>query len=487
MSYKGNDLDLRGTSVASLRDNGTEDAGMPGAWPPHPDIVRDMGHDGGRDMVRDGGRDMGRDAPISVDQTVMEVSNAAYDAAAFHGARDVGLPHLVYALTRVEPAREVLEMHGVRTAELRRDAAAAIAETEPGAGPGSRVPRSSVELENVLRRAASRAGQDSVPASVHDVLRVLVTYGRETPATVLLLGAAADPDQLQRWAAEPVPGPQPGPGAALREPGVVLQLMGRLDAMEHRIGALVADVAADRKALLDLVAEIQQEMRARPVPSHAENSAAIATIADRLEETNRAVAQLGERFEAIRAFSPEENADLGGRLSALEGRLAEQPAAIAHAVNIMLGERKSDAEPSPQPPPDTEHMGALGERLSSVEDLLRGQTERMQEAAKLQERDLGEIFEALVKLGTNQQTLASNLEAWRLDSSGDISIVSNRLERLERAVAPQPAPPRPKPAVAQSNTGEPREKTIKRWRVLPATWREDAAALRDSLRRPAKT
>jgi hypothetical protein len=120
-----------------------------------------------------------------------------------------------------------------------------------------------------------------------------------------------------------------------------------------------------------------------------------------------------------------------------------------------------------------------------VEDLLRGQTERMLEATKTHERDLGEVFEALVKLGTNQQTLASNLEAWRLDSSGDISIVSNRLERLERSLVPPPATPRPQAAVPHS--GAPREKAIKRWRVLPATWREDAAALRELLRRPAKT
>ena len=136
------------------------------------------------------------------------------------------------------------------------------------------------------------------------------------------------------------------------------------------------------------------------------------------------------------------------------------------------------------PLPDTGNP--LADRLAAVEDLLRGQTERMQEATKLQERDLGEIFEALVKLGTNQQTLANNLEAWRLDSSGDISIVSNRLERLERAVVPPPAPPRPQ-ATVPPERGVPRERASSGGGVLPATWREDAAALRDSLRRPAKS
>ncbi len=207
-------------------------------------------------------------------------------------------------------------------------------------------------------------------------------------------------------------------------------------------------------------------------------------MSEKLEETNRAVARLAERFEAIRVFSPDDNGDLGGRLGALEGKLAEQPSAIANAVGIMLAERQPGADAASQPAPDTGNP--LADRLAAVEDLLRGQTERMHEAAKLQERDLGEIFEALVKLGTNQQTLASNLEAWRLDSSGDISIVSNRLERLERAVVPPPAPPRPQqqPAPEPGVAAE----SGKRWgRMLPATWREDAAALRDSLRRPAKS
>ncbi len=475
MSYKGNDLDLRGASVSSLRDGGSnEDAGMLGTWPPHPDMVRDMSGD------------MGRDGPIPVDQVVMAVCNAAYDAAAFHGARDVGAQHLVYALTRVDAAREVLEMHGVRTTELRRDTAAAIAEAAPGAGP-ARAPRSSMELESILRRAASRAGQDSVPASVHDVLRVLLTNGRELPATALLLRSANDPEQLEQWAAEPVPamlGLQAGYGAVPRQPVAMQELIGRLDAMEQRMRALVAEVAADRKALLDLVAEMQHEMRGRRAEGEGQPATAITAMSEKLEETNRAVARLAERFEAIRVFTPDENGDLGGRLGALEGKLAEQPSAIANAVGIMLAERQPGADAASQPAPDTGNP--LADRLAAVEDLLRGQTERMHEAAKLQERDLGEIFEALVKLGTNQQTLASNLEAWRLDSSGDISIVSNRLERLERAVVPPPAPPRPQqqPAPERGVAAE----SGKRWgRMLPATWREDAAALRDLLRRPAKS
>src|SRR5262249_51791814 len=150
--------------------------------------------------------------------------------------------------------------------------------------------------EGVLRRAASRAGQDSVPASVHDVLRALLTYGRDLPATGLLLRAAADPEHLERWAAEPAPamlGLQAGYGAA-PQPAAMQEVIGRVEAMESRMQALVADVAADRKALLDLVGEIQHELRAGRTESgrtegEAKPDPAITAMAEKLEETNRAV------------------------------------------------------------------------------------------------------------------------------------------------------------------------------------------------------
>ena len=462
MSYKANDLDLRAPYASSPFRQGTshDDAAGSAAWPPHPDL--------------------GRDAPIYIDQTVMACCNAAYDAAAFHGAREVRLEHLLYALTRVDAAREILEQHGLRTSQLRRDAAAAIVEAMPGPGGA---PRSSVELETVLRRAAGRAGQDSVPASVQDLLRVLLGYGRDSPSTALLLRSANDPQQLERWGGEPPPallsGLQPGYAVASLQPAAVQELVGRLDTMEAAMRSLVADVAADRKAMLELMAELRA--------GRGEDQAApTADVTQKLEEISRSMTGLGERFEAIRAFAPSEGGgDFSGRLSAMESRLSEQPSAIADAVSFMLNERRAGAEGGLQPAADG-GSAAPAEKIVAIEEIVRTQAERMEEASKTHERDLGEIFEALVKLGTNQQTLGNNLEAWRLDSSGDISIVSNRLESLERSLqGPGSIPDAP-----ESNGA--RARSFKRWlygtgRVLPSSWREDAAALRDSLRRGEKT
>lgn len=460
MSYKGRDLDLRTPHAPGV----SEDAAGQAGWTLPPAS--------------------GREGPIAVDQTVLACCNAAYDAALFHGARDVRVEHLLYALTRVDAAREILEQHGLRTQQLRRDAAAAMVDEMPATG-GSKAPRSSTEYENVLRRAAGRAGQDSVPASVHDIMRAVLSHGREMPATAMFLRSANDVQQLERRAAE-ARAHVPAYAVASLQPAVAQELIGRMESVETAMRTLATEVSADRRAMLDLMGEIQHELRAARQDSIA---AQPAIVLDKIEDVGRSVSGLSERFEAIRTFAPGEGASaLSGRLTALESKLSEQPSAIADAVAYMLTERDGDGALQLSGE-DAPRHGALG-RLAELEGMMRAQTERLEDAGKVHERDLNEIFEALVKLGTNQQTLANNLEAWRLDSSGDVSIVSNRLENMERSLQDALTPTtvriieessRFRPEEFENSTG------FKRWlygtgRVLPSSWREDMSALRESLR-----
>jgi hypothetical protein len=443
MSYKGNDLDLR-TPYAV----GEEVGGQPSlSFLP----------------------DVGREGPIPVDHTLVACCNAAYDAALFHGTRDVRLEHLLYALTRVEAAREILEQHGVRTQQLRRETAAAIAAEAPATGPGTRNPRTSAELEHLLRRAAGRAGEDSVPASVHDILRVALSYGREAPATALLLRSATDSQQLERWAAEAKPRlPQSGAGLP---PAVIQEVVGRLETLETTMRTLVGEVAADRKAMLDMLGELQHELRAA-----RQETQQPAIVLEKIEDVGKSVVSLSERFDTIRALAP--TATVEHRLAALESQLAEQPGAIANAIAYMLDERRA-ADPEPLQLMATDvHATEVSGKLANLESMLRTQWARIEESSKAHERDLNELFEAMVKLGSNQQTLADNLDAWRLDNAGDVSIVSNRLKDLEQMLHEVLSP-----AQAEGS----RSGSLKRWlygtaSVLPSTWRSDAATLRDSLR-----
>ena len=129
------------------------------------------------------------------------------------------------------------------------------------------------------------------------------------------------------------------------------------------------------------------------------------------------------------------------------------------------------------------------ERLTSLEAAVQSQLAHADEAGKAHERDLTEIYEALVKLGTNQQTLGNNLNTWRLENSGDVSIVSNRLAEIEKAMfgtlgglSAEMQMLRQQIA-SSSGLGS----GFKRWlygtdRVLATSWRDEAEPMRSKLR-----
>jgi uncharacterized protein YukE len=186
MAYRGEDLDLR-TSYARPAREGMRDP-------------RDFGDDnyGANGAARrrpSGGQ--GRQDPILVDDTVLACCNHAYDVAQAHGAAEVRLEHLVHALTRVEAAADILEQRGIRENHLRRESASVIAGEIPvGLAHSQSAPRSSIEFEDVLRRATDHAAPRYAPAGVHDLLWVLLNYDREIPAIALLLRHAQD---WQKW------------------------------------------------------------------------------------------------------------------------------------------------------------------------------------------------------------------------------------------------------------------------------------------------
>ncbi len=257
-----------------------------------------------------------------------------------------------------------------------------------------------------------------------------------------------------------------------------LQLASLQPDAAEKLGARLDQVEQAMRALVSGLADIQQG------------------IDGKIAEIGASIARLAERFDAVRAFSADAP-DVDGRLAALETRITAQPPAIAEAVSDMLGQRNGSDEGAPPA------SGAVAERLAGLEATLRAQTERMDEVSKTHEHDLTEVYEALVKIGANQQTLASNLETWRLDSGGDLGIVSNRVERMEQALLAVLPRPRPEPAptatvadtdapplraVSEEDYEEPPTGSFKRWlfgttRVLPSSWREDMTALRDSMAR----
>jgi hypothetical protein len=420
MTYRGNDLDLRATAARALADTPTAEETAPAAgWRPL------AGPRGG---------------PIQIDEALLAACNSAFDAAAFHSAREVRLDHLLYGLTRVDKAATMLEQRGIRPELLRRETATAIAADTDEARS---TPRASVEFEDALRRAEARASERRVPASVVDLLGVLLTHGRESAATQLLLRAASDPHALERWRDErenrefyaPPPTPPPAqPPARQARPDVAAILASRLEGLDSAWRALAADVAADRKAIGELLREVQRDLAtARSETAHAPVLG--LEVEGKLDALGRSLATLGDRFAVFDKLAASDSwSALTARLESVEGKIGSNNSwEIANSLTTTVVERLDQAESGVLrlQEESQRNWNAATERTMALEAMVRAQIERVEEATKTHERDLHEVYEAMVKIGANQQALGNNLNTWRLESSGDLSIISNRLEKLE--------------------------------------------------------
>ena len=167
MAYKGEDLDLRVPQPRIAREPDPVSA-------PNGALARTE-------------RTAPPPEPIWVDDLVLQCCNYAFDVALARGAAEVGLEHLVHALTRVDAAALLLEANGVREGQLRRESVSLLAaELATGRSADRTAPHRSTELENVLRRASHSAGRRGRAASVEDVLWATLQHGRNLPAVALL-------------------------------------------------------------------------------------------------------------------------------------------------------------------------------------------------------------------------------------------------------------------------------------------------------------
>lgn len=464
MAYRGHDLDLR-TARGGHRSGSLADG----------------------DHFGNGNRH----TAISVDETLLATCNHAYEAAVFHGSREVRLEHLIYALARVGAAAQILDELGIRPETLRREAALAIAAEIPSASAETRTdPVSSDELVATLRRASDRAGERGALAGVVDLLRAIVIASRDNATVALLARASSDPGKLDRWREEALRRePLVQTARAPHIPDASPAILARIDALEHTLRALASDSGHERRTVTDLLRNVQDAVaslsaaNANVMPALDRTDEVKSAIDTRVHDLSELVLALDERLAALPQGSGTPSHEITERLDRLEQRFQDQgnefikleqrfqeqghelakavTPALAERLSQLMSERLGEAETtltrladiasSPQflapqpvslPPPEpvlvqvpaAEPPAVLIEKLDGVELAVRSHLQGAEEQAKTHERDLHEVYEALVKLGSNQQTLANNLNTWRLDTSGDVSIVSNRLERLEQTV-----------------------------------------------------
>jgi hypothetical protein len=407
MGYRGADLDLR-----TARTWSATSTDLMGGFeiPTTP---------GGRGHTHRGG-------PIWVDETVLAAANHAFEVALAHRSAEVRLEHLLHALTRVEGAATALDARGVHVVPLRRDSTMVIASEIPvGLSGSSGGPRRSLELEETLRLASAHAAHAGRPACVDDILHVLVDLRPDHPAAELLLR------HLPRgardfWSSLGPRSSYPGPSHFVD--------MAEQEGLRNSAGqAFLPDRAGRRD---DDVSDVEEPQLLQEVNGRlGEIERALQPIKERLDIIEEAVlardgdSVVVERLSALGRHLQEERVE---RTNALESLTAEIKS-LATALGSDGGSQQTVfAERLQGLAADLEQhridLGtSLGDRISVIEKALEAQAEKISEAHDAYGDELAEVHEALMKLNTNQHTLAGSIEQLRNNESGELHIINARI------------------------------------------------------------
>ena len=391
MAYRGEDLDLR----------------TPQTWS---GSGADLGGAGEMPQVPNGNRSSYRNGPILVDEQLLACCNQAYEVALANRAAEVRVEHLLHAMTRIDQAFGALEARGIRAAALRRETATVVGNDLPTvASSGMTLPRRSEELADVLRRASAQASRHNAPASVDDVIVVLLDYRGEFPSAELLSRFASRPYTL-RDAPEPLPpltrggfDPRYSPGYGQRQmleppraayradiagtPTDALQ-NSRIEALEQMLRALSQDFSNERHIIAGLVRDLSRDTQAhqddqsrrqttlldrigtledamvQSRPAGAPDTGLVGKLESietalelRLQDMSQSWSVLSKRLQDLEG-AVRGQASTGGGISAEDVRRAVDLAPIAHRLDVI-----EEAVLSKEPSTDA----ALHDRFGKLE------------------------------------------------------------------------------------------------------------------------
>jgi hypothetical protein len=248
-------------------------------------------------------------------------------------------------------------------------------------------------------------------------------------------------------------------------------LSDRLKAIEQTILDTRSN-GPDMGPIVDRMASLERGMtdRIKMVERAVENAAAkgvdLSPIANRLDIIEEAVLspdaasqdKVGERLRGIEEAVVSHrtglgqaaqaiNADVKALASALAAQAAnterthsfvsERVQMLAAGLERQRGEltgslvERINAQGS-----DSQRLIAgLNQQIHALEAKLADSVEKTAVAQAAHAAELREVHEALIKLNTNQHTLAGSIDQWRLDGVGDISVIAKQLETLQTASA----------------------------------------------------
>ncbi|MEO1204887.1 MAG: Clp protease N-terminal domain-containing protein [Pseudomonadota bacterium] len=436
MDYRGGDLDLRlpGNRPGGSGDNDRGDTAF---------SVRDFS-----DAPASQGSP---NTPIYVDDTLMSVCNHAYDVAVAHRSADVRIEHLLYALTRIDAAAEVLEAAGIRDAGLRREGATIIASEIPiGLTNGTSKPRRSGAFEEALRLAAQQGYRRNRPASVADLLHVFLEVKPDLPGLDLLrrhiprsyreadefVGVSVPPPRYQpaepppryietRYRSDLLSDPrisEPRPIRYEPQEAVDTAQNMRLADLEHMVRGLRDELGSERQMFGNLLGDLKRDVSAQRSASTSLSS----VMQDRLASLEQSFVGVGsgsgDGGAAVREIMERTSERLSNIERGVSGRIDELGRQM-----LMLSDKMEAINAGGRP--DDAQLLRVGQQL----DLLTQKFSSLEKATGDGDLDI-DIMPLLARLDGVERALRD-----RDDEQGEtLAVVSERLKGLERMVGAQP-------------------------------------------------
>jgi hypothetical protein len=219
-------------------------------------------------------------------------------------------------------------------------------------------------------------------------------------------------------------------------------LLNRLDIIEEAV--LSSDSQKPAEALLDRLDAMErllESQRSLVQNSTGALNADVKSLASALAAQSgtgdRVQSLVSERLQALAAGFERQRADILNGLtermsnlaSVLDGRIQQATAPAAERLTAVSAAIDNRLQAASQP------IAALSERIGRLEAALTTSLQRNAELQNQHASELKEVHEALLKLNTNQHTLAGSIDQWRLDGVGDVSVIANRLEGIEKSTA----------------------------------------------------
>ena len=195
-----------------------------------------------------------------VDEAVLRCCNQAYDLAVAHRASEVGLEHLVHAMTLVVESIEVLRTYNVDVTTLRHESAATIAADGPLAySNGHASPTNSEQFVTTLRLAADRAYRHRSPITVEDILDTLFDMKNDLSSRNLLSRHRSD------WRLRANPDAAFDDGRPREAQTVTDSFQNtRIEALERMVHELSEHIVENRSSVSELLDELRGNTVVRP-------------------------------------------------------------------------------------------------------------------------------------------------------------------------------------------------------------------------------